>query len=177
MHTIIAATDGSDHGRRAVDMASDLAAKFDANLILMHVAEPRKVTPQESQMVEAEYATELHQYPHLASEEQLGSWDRAGIGMFIRRQTEASEIMLRVIGQGLLNKAKARAAEKGVAHVEAVLRENATPAEAILEAAKEKGADMIVLGSRGLGALSGIVQGSVSQKVAHLADANLVIVK
>ncbi len=177
MRRIVAATDGSDPGRHAVDLAAELAEKFDADLTLVHVAEPRKITPDESHMIEAEYATELQRYPHFASQEELGSWDRAGVGMFIRRQAEASEIMLRVLGEGLLDKAKQRAREKGVERVETVLQESSSPADMILQTAKDKKADMIVIGSRGLGALSGVLLGSVSQKVAHAAEADVVMAK
>ena len=47
-------------------------------------------------------------------------------------------------------------------------------ASAILEAAK--GADLVVLGSRGLGGFSGLLLGSVSHQVAHHATCPLVIV-
>ena len=35
--TIIVATDGSDHADRAVALAGDLAAKYDAEITLLHV--------------------------------------------------------------------------------------------------------------------------------------------
>jgi nucleotide-binding universal stress UspA family protein len=35
--TILAATDGSEHARKAVELASDLAKKYEAKLILIHV--------------------------------------------------------------------------------------------------------------------------------------------
>ena len=50
------------------------------------------------------------------------------------------------------------------------------PAPAILDHAREVGADMIVLGSRGLGDLKGLVMGSVSHKVACLAPCTCVAV-
>ena len=47
-------------------------------------------------------------------------------------------------------------------------------ASAILEAAK--GADLVVMGSRGLGGFSGLLLGSVSHQVAHHATCPVVIV-
>lgn len=51
------------------------------------------------------------------------------------------------------------------------------PATEILATAGRLGADLIVIGSRGLGALKGVVQGSVSQKVAQAAACPVLIVK
>lgn len=51
------------------------------------------------------------------------------------------------------------------------------PAAAILEIAEKEAADLVVIGSRGLGALSGLVMGSVSQKLVHLAPCPVLIVK
>jgi len=48
------------------------------------------------------------------------------------------------------------------------------PARAILEAAES--ADLVVMGSRGHGALKGVLLGSVSQKVLHHASCPVVIV-
>ncbi|NIO03304.1 MAG: universal stress protein [Proteobacteria bacterium] len=51
------------------------------------------------------------------------------------------------------------------------------PAERIIEFAREKSVDMIVIGSRGLGPVKGLFLGSVSTKVCHLADCTCVTVK
>lgn len=52
-----------------------------------------------------------------------------------------------------------------------------SPAEAILEVAKVRGSDVIVMGSRGLGKLAGLVLGSTSQKVASHAPCPVLIVR
>jgi nucleotide-binding universal stress UspA family protein len=57
-------------------------------------------------------------------------------------------------------------------------REVAESAEqAILDAADEEEADLIVLGSRGLGAVQSFLLGSVSDRVAHHAKCAVLIVK
>ncbi len=48
------------------------------------------------------------------------------------------------------------------------------PARALLDAAKD--ADLLVVGSRGLGGFSGLLLGSVSQQVAHHATCPVVII-
>jgi nucleotide-binding universal stress UspA family protein len=50
------------------------------------------------------------------------------------------------------------------------------PAERILHAAEEIEADAIVMGSRGLGDLSGILKGSVSHKVNYLSRCTCITV-
>lgn len=50
------------------------------------------------------------------------------------------------------------------------------PAEFVLQVAKETGSDAIVVGKRGRGRLTGLVLGSVSQKVVSLAPCAVVVV-
>jgi nucleotide-binding universal stress UspA family protein len=51
------------------------------------------------------------------------------------------------------------------------------PAEAILDVAKNRECDLIVMGSRGLGQLTGLLLGSQSQKVVQHAECPVLIVK
>ena len=49
-------------------------------------------------------------------------------------------------------------------------------AESILKAAQSSQADLIVMGTRGLGAVKGLLVGSVSRKVIHYADCPVMVV-
>lgn len=51
------------------------------------------------------------------------------------------------------------------------------PAASILEVAEQVGADLIVVGARGLGAAERFVRGSVSTKVAHHSPCDVLIVE
>jgi nucleotide-binding universal stress UspA family protein len=51
------------------------------------------------------------------------------------------------------------------------------PAQEILAHVAKEQIDLVVIGSRGLGTLKGILIGSVSQKIAHLAPCPVMIVK
>ncbi len=52
-----------------------------------------------------------------------------------------------------------------------------SPASRIVESAKEIHADMIVMGSRGLGDLAGLLVGSVSHKVTNMAPCTCITVR
>ncbi|HET8758624.1 MAG TPA: universal stress protein [Solirubrobacteraceae bacterium] len=64
-------------------------------------------------------------------------------------------------------------ADAGGVEVSTVVREG-TPAQVLLEEAD--GADLLVVGTRGLGGFRGLLLGSVSQQCAHHAPCPLVIV-
>lgn len=51
------------------------------------------------------------------------------------------------------------------------------PAAEIIEIAEKEMADLIVIGSRGLGTIKGVFMGSVSQKVTHHSSCPVMIVK
>lgn len=51
------------------------------------------------------------------------------------------------------------------------------PAETIVAHQVDKQCDQIIMGSRGLGAVSGLVMGSVARKVVHLANVPVTLVK
>ena len=69
-------------------------------------------------------------------------------------------------GQKVMQAAKEKATELGLAPTDCIVG-NADPAREILKCTDEVGADLIVLGRRGLGGLSSLLLGSVSQKVSH----------
>ncbi len=65
--------------------------------------------------------------------------------------------------------------DKGLTNVKTIIRKG-HPAEEILAAAKEAGADMIIIGSRGSRATH-LFMGSVSREVADTADIPVLVVK
>lgn len=76
----------------------------------------------------------------------------------------------------LLASAEIRARNAGAEDIEVDSREG-DPAGVILDAATSLGADLIVMGSRGLGDLQGLLLGSVSHKVGHLAKCTCITVR
>jgi nucleotide-binding universal stress UspA family protein len=76
----------------------------------------------------------------------------------------------------IISEAEARVRKNGLARVTTQVAEG-NPAKEIAALAKSKGTDMVFLGSRGLGDFKGLLMGSVSHKVMHLAPCTCVAVK
>lgn len=77
--------------------------------------------------------------------------------------------------KGRMRKVEEALAAKGVKA--GVLIRNGRPAEEIARAAKETGADVVVVGSSGKHGASKFLLGSVSSRVAELCEASVFIVK
>ena len=88
----------------------------------------------------------------------------------------ASQEAIDEAGKSVLDAARSLAEQEGVKIVRANVK-SGPPAKMILEAAEEDGVDTIVMGSRGLGDLGGLLLGSVSHKVTHLATCTCVTVR
>jgi len=80
------------------------------------------------------------------------------------------------VGQHIIERAKNRAAQKGLLNVEARI-ENGDPADCILHCIDEEDIDCVVMGSRGLSGIKGLFLGSVSHKVANRAPCTCITVK
>ena len=79
------------------------------------------------------------------------------------------------VGQRILDTEKEAICALGISDVTGVMADG-DPADRILETAKQENADFIVMGRRGLGAVHGLLVGSVSTKVCSLAHATIVSV-
>lgn len=78
-------------------------------------------------------------------------------------------------GQAILDEARQTFDETAVTVEEELLEEPA--AEAIITVAETRNADLIIVGSRGLGSFQGLIFGSVSNKVAQYAPCPVMIVR
>ena len=73
-----------------------------------------------------------------------------------------------------LDRAKELVAQEGVEAEEEILEGNA--ADRVVQFARDRNAPLIVVGSRGLGAVAGAVLGSVSTAIIHRADRPVLVV-
>lgn len=78
-------------------------------------------------------------------------------------------------GRDVLDEARSYAAAFGI--VPETEQLEGDPAEQLLELARLRGADLIVVGSRGRGAVAEALLGSVSQAIVHGADRPVLVVK
>jgi nucleotide-binding universal stress UspA family protein len=148
--TYLVAVDGSDHGSKALDLAINLAKASDAALTILHVV-PYEPMPEG-----------LRQYA-----------DMEGI--------KADEMNARfhygkALGDRITEEAEERAHMAGLGGVTTEVAEG-HPASEIVAVARAKGAEMLFIGSRGLSDVGGMLLGSVSHKVMHLAPCTCVAVK
>ena len=78
-------------------------------------------------------------------------------------------------GEALLKRATAAVAASGVPCTQEMVFGDVAPS--IAQRAEELGSDVIVMGTRGLGALGSLVLGSVATKVVHLTQRPVTLVK
>ena len=168
---ILVPYDGSSHAAKALELAGVLAAKFGARLKLLHVLD--RGTPPRALRAAVD--------PDRLDEETLQALERAESegavapslgGLWPMLPDEA----LQKIGAEVLAGAERSLAGKGLDEVETALLFG-NPASLILSTAEAEDADLIVMGMRGLGELEGLLLGSVSYKVNHLAPCSCITVR
>jgi len=171
--TILVPTDGSDHAGKAIILASDIAEKYGARLVILHVITSDSLTEEARHMAEVEHLAQ----PAAAGGPFAANVPASTAAALHRAQTdEAEEQILGRIGERILGAAEMTARENHVERVE-IRSERGDPVKCILKAAEEEKANLIVMGCRGLSDLKGLLIGSVSHKVGQLAPCTCVTVK
>jgi nucleotide-binding universal stress UspA family protein len=145
---ILVALDGSQHSSRAADVAIDLAQHYGARLQFITV----------SKQPPARLSEELQRY------------------MEIEQIKGTPDLLVTDVAKNILDEAEKRARSKGLTEVKTIAKTGPV-ARTIVDVAKRREADVIIMGSRGLGTVEGILLGSVSHKVVSLADCNVMTVR
>jgi nucleotide-binding universal stress UspA family protein len=130
---ILVAYDGGDPARRALELTSQLAKRFEAEVAVISVV------------------------PVHPGRTPIDPWDDAPVH------------------KAQLAEASAYLRERGIEP--AVIERAGDPAPTIEQFAEANGYDMVVVGSRGLGAVSRFLQGSVSEHVATHGTATVVVAR
>jgi len=171
---ILVATDGSDTSIRAVTTAAAIAAKFGAAMTVVHVMLHGSRAEEASRMAEVEH---LVRHASASALPELENVPGSMTDLFrASRNNEETARILSALGDRIVEDAADSARKAGVEEV-STLVEAGDYAETILKAAKTTEVDMIVLGSRGLGSLEGMLLGSVSDKVARHAACSVLTVR
>ena len=160
IRTILTPVDGSVHAQMALDLSTDLAAKYDARIVLLHVVTHDDNVPQEL---------------YDEAERELMEADGASGNMGSAAPLLLRSKVLEHFGNKLLHSSQELAKDKGVKQVETVIDYGAAD-KRIIHHARNKSADLIVMGNRGLGKLTPLVLGSISHNVFHLAPCSCVTV-
>ena len=136
---IVVGFDGSEMSERALRLACEVARKFKSEIHLVHTPEPHTV-----------------------------AFAMGAVAGYHAVTTMPSADEVKKASDKVVQKAQAIAKEYDQtiqqAHVE-----RGEPADEIVACAEKCGADLIVTGRRGLGAVGSLVQGSTSLRVNHLA--------
>ncbi len=169
---ILVPVDGSTHSIKAVELASDLASKYDAEIVLLHVLLRGHMPEGLKRAMAVEVprrsgagAGNLVNYP----QEILARVDD-------KKATQLSVDQLNFIGTAMLTGVAELCHDRGVKKVSKKIEEG-NPVEIIVNLARSAKVDMIVMGRRGLSELKGMLMGSVSHKVTNLSDCTCVTVK
>lgn len=144
---ILVPLDGSEHSGKVIRVAADLARAREASLVLLHVVPPASMPEGLQRWAEVEHV-----------------------------HVPASQLYEQDIGSRILESFRDRARELGVDQVE-MLVESGDAVRCILDTARRMRVSMLVLGSRGLTDLEGLVFGSVAHRVCHAAACDVVTVR
>ena len=173
---VLVGIDGSEPADKAMDLACEMASRFGAELIALHVISDKPLSEAERKMAEVEFPAEIAQGFDAARLMDAQGNVRLMSQRLAEQATATAGRFRRALGERLIEDVARRAKESSVANVRTILEEG-DPATAILRVAHNEAADIIVMGRRGLGDLAGLLLGSVSHKVTHLAECACLTVK
>ncbi len=142
---ILVPLDGSDKSFEALEVAYDMASKFDAEVFLLSV------------------------FKHYGFMEGSLSMHKRNSG------PENLEDALRDYSKDIVSEAKKVLQEKGLTRIRGFVKMGAAAKE-ILKFSKTHKIDLIVIGSKGQGELSGYLLGGVSHKVTGLSKCPVLVI-
>lgn len=149
INQILVAIDGSSHSLKAVEYAANIASACNAKMYILTVLKANQ---------SAKVTEELQNYARL-------------------EHIEGADLeAMKVLSNELLSHAEETARNAGVTDIRKSV-ETGPVARTIVGMAKEKNADLIVIGSRGLGNIEATLRGGVSHRVELLSRCSVLTVK
>jgi nucleotide-binding universal stress UspA family protein len=145
---ILIATDGSELAQKAVDHGLSLARKLGSKVTVMTASEP---------------------FPVYAMGGEFGA-------VAAQIDWEAYREGNRQLAAGILDRAK-KSAEKSGVQIETLHVEDMRPAEAIIDTAKERGCNLIVMASHGRRGLSRLLLGSQTVEVLTYSQLPVLVIR
>ena len=171
--SIVIGFDGSVHSSRALEIGATLAGQYEARLGIVYVIDSRHMH------IPAE-ARKMGEIEHIIDPmpKMLVNFENAPATMMssMAQANADSERAMYQYADFLIEQATESAKHHGVKDVDAKSALG-DPAEAIVEYARDQGADLIITGSRGFGKLKSLLLGSTSSKVSQLAQCSCLTVK
>jgi nucleotide-binding universal stress UspA family protein len=174
---ILIAIDGSDHAGKAVAFGADIAAKYGAELLLVHVLLRQELPRDLQRIAEAEHLVpgDGRAMPAAAAAglpvADLGSYLNLADG-----HVAMTRDVLHELGEKILDNAETVAREHGAGKIVKRI-EDGKPIDRILQLARSEKVDLVVTGARGLSDVKALILGSVSHKLAQMSPVTCITVR
>lgn len=172
---VLIATDGSEHAKKAVAFGSDIAAKFDAEVLLVHVLLHKEASEELLHFAEVEYGIDVRRLSKeafanaaAAAATTYPAAEFPGYLESTKQDVSTPSRVLNMLGEEILKHSAETAREHGVRIVNKRIVDG-NPANQILELVESESVDLVVSGARGLSDLKALAVGSVSHKLIQLS--------
>ena len=169
---IVVSVDGSEPSTRALTVAADMAQRYDADLTIVHAVMDDASVPVLMDVAKRHgFVDQI-----IADLDEATSTKSVPAPITAAPLVAVPEDILEKIGQLLLEETASKVRALGLETVEtALLGEDA--AQEILHFAETNDVELIVCGTRGLGAIKRFFLGSVSHKLLEEAKCPCLVVK
>ncbi|HKJ94167.1 MAG TPA: universal stress protein [Gammaproteobacteria bacterium] len=168
-NSILVAYDGSPAADRALKTTGELARLTGAHVTVVHVLLHGRVPAGFMQMADAEHMLG----PDIMDGVRSGTLEP---DMDEHHDRDGKRRLGTAFGEHLIRRAEETLADQGITRVDSHFVFG-DAAQQIVNIASTSHADLIVMGSRGLGEVKGLLLGSVSHKVLQLAECACLTVK
>ena len=168
---ILVATDGSKYANRAIVMAAGLAKAYNSEILLIYVVTNHQLPEGFQRMAEIEHLIDPSLGPDTQSPGNVAASMAKSLGV---TNGENTPRLAHLLAERVIENEKRNLGKQNIENVKTFIL-NGDPVSCISELAKQENVDAVVLGSRGLGQIKGLLLGSVSHKIIQLLDCTCII--